>query len=133
MKRLVIVVLGGMICTGCSISSFLQGNVFEEVWQKNASESFWSTSDRMLQDQTKSIFSVWAETFEKKKSQLVRIDEEGKLQGTTVLLGKNLELKRKEYQASLEKIATIQELQERLKTQTGKICEYQKSSVKCDL
>jgi hypothetical protein len=123
----------GMFCTGCSFSSFLQGNVFEDVWNEKAQEYVWSTSEKMKQETTRSNFIAWAAEFEKKRDAFVRKDEDGNLQGSTVILGRNLEQKRQEYQASLEKLETIIELQKNIKNQTAKICEYQKSSVKCDL
>lgn len=133
MKRLIIIFITGIMCTGCSLSSWLESNVFEDVWKENVNEYIWSTSEKMSQAAAKDDFLAWAAEFEKKRDAFIRKDEDGKLQGSTVVFGKNLELKRKEYQASLKKLESIIQLQEKLKKQTGTICQYQKSSVKCDL
>ena len=133
MKRLITIFITGITCTGCSFSSWLQSSVFEDVWKDNVNEYIWSTSEKMSQVAAKNDFLAWATEFEKKRDTFVRKDEDGKLQGSTVLLGKNLERTRKEYQASLKKLESIIQLQGELKKQTGIICQYQKSSVQCDL
>lgn len=125
--------LSTLFLTGCSFSQLLQGNVFLDVWENNASEYFWQRYDVSLQESTRDYFSEWASGFEKKRDTFVRKDEDGVLQGSTIILGRNLAQNRAQYQKSLQKLETIIQLQENIKKQTGKICEFQKSSVKCDL
>lgn len=125
--------LSTLFLTGCSFSQLLQGNVFLDVWENNAFEYFWQRYDVSLQESTRDYFSEWASGFEKKRDTFVRKDEDGVLQGSTIILGRNLAQNRAQYQKSLQKLETIIQLQENIKKQTGKICEFQKSSVKCDL
>lgn len=133
MKRISLIACALFFFTGCSSSVFLQGNLFLDVWEENASEFFWGSSDRLEQENIKTNFSMWAADFEKTRDMFVRTDEDGVLQGSTIILAKTLEGKRKEYQASLLKLETIFQLQSEIKEQTGEICKHQKSSVSCDL
>ena len=128
-----VLILSVLFLTGCSFSSLLQGSVFLDVWEDNASEYFWQRSDVALQKSTRDYFSDWATEFEKKRNMFVRKDEEGVLQGSTIILGRNLAQNREQYKKSLQKLETIIQLQKNIKKQTGEICKLQKSSVKCDL
>lgn len=125
--------LSTLFLTGCSFSQLLQGNIFLDVWENNVSEYFWERSAKLSQDEIKNNFSSWATEFEKKREAFVRKDEDGVLQGSTVLLGRNLSQNREQYQEALQKLETIIQHQRALKDQTAEICKNEKSAVSCDL
>ncbi len=128
------------LLTGCSYSN-LQGNSFADVWDEYAKEFRWGRQARFSQTEIQNHFLLWAEEFEKKRSQFVRLEteiledgEEGdeKLQGNTVISGINVSKNIEQYKMALEKLQTLTEQQDELKILTRKVCEKQKSSVVCD-
>lgn len=128
-----ILLLTALFITGCS-SSGLQGSViFEEVWEDYANEFNWWGLARLSQDATQEQFFAWSDEFEKKRSQFVRLDEEEKLQGSTIIAGEILSRNREQYELALQQLQTITTQQQEIKPLIRKICEKQKSSVNCDL
>lgn len=119
--------------TGCSFSSSLESNSFVDVWKDYAQETTWSRQSSMSQEEMEMQFLAWSQNFEKKYSLFVRLNEEGILEGSTIISGTNLAQNIKEYKAALGKLQTITEKQDELKTLIRQVCEKQKSPVPCGL
>ncbi len=135
--------------TGC-VSWLLQGSsFFEEVWNEYADEFQWSRSGRLMQQEVEESFMNWANTFEAKKALLLQenkiseTEEENieevaneenvvALEGNLILAGKSLSQVIEQYKIALEKLQVVSAQHQELKTLTRKICEKQKSSVKCN-
>lgn len=74
MKRFIAgFILMGMI-TGCTWTDDLQTNLFSDVWEDHTSEINWFTSSNVLRGDTEHIFTTWAEDFENKQSNFIRIE-----------------------------------------------------------
>ncbi len=131
MKRIILVFIVMGILSGCDWAPVLQTTVFSDVWEDYTTEISWFRSSNVLQGEVDQSFAEWAKNFEKKRSDFIRINEEGDLNGSTVISGINLSQNVQEYKAALEQLKTIEIRQKEISTLLFKVCTRQKSIVSC--